>query len=65
MFSLIYEHYEKKLKNELWMCHKNMGLSMDEIYNMTIMDRKMYISIHNKSVEKDLENMKARAKSKK
>lgn len=47
------------------MCHKNMGLSMDEIYNMPIMDRKMYIGIHNKSVEKDLENMKARAKSKK
>ena len=28
------------LKKELWLCHKNMGLSMTEIERMAIRDRK-------------------------
>lgn len=58
MFSVIFEDYEKKLKEELWMCHKHMDLTMDEIYNMTIRDRKFYIITHNKLVQKEVEHMK-------
>lgn len=51
LFSLIYKNYEKDLKKELWLCHKYMKLSMTEIYNMPIQDRKFYIYSHNKQVE--------------
>ena len=50
--------FEKQLKNELWLCHKNMDLSMDDIMKMTVADRKTYISIHNKMVEKEKEQLK-------
>lgn len=62
MFSLIYDQYEKNLKSELWMCHKNMNLTMDEIYGMTIHDRKFYIQTHNKAVEKEVEKMRSSMK---
>lgn len=58
MFSAIYKDYEKNLKNELWLCHKNMDLTMNEIYDMTVRDRRFYIFTHNKSVEKEKEKMK-------
>ena len=64
MFSVIYDNYEKNLKQELWMCHKNMDLTMDEIYEMTIRDRKYYIQTHNKAVEKEVEQMKASTRKK-
>lgn len=51
MFSLIYDNYEKDLKREIWLCHKNMDLSISEIENMPIRDRKYYIREHNKSVQ--------------
>lgn len=35
-----------------------MDLTMDEIYNMTIRDRKFYIITHNKLVQKEVEHMK-------
>lgn len=60
LFSLT-SNFEKKLKYELWLCHKNMNLSMEDLYNMTVADRKTYIAIHNKQVEKEkerLENMR-------
>ena len=62
MFSVIYDNYEKNLKQELWMCHKHMNLTMTEIYEMTIRDRKFYIQTHNKVVEKEVEQMKSRSK---
>lgn len=62
MFSVIYDNYEKNLKQELWMCHKHMNLTMNEIYEMTIRDRKFYIQTHNKVVEKEVEQMKTRSK---
>ena len=31
---------------------------MEDIYNMTIIDRKNFIAIHNKEVEKDNERLK-------
>ena len=62
MFSVIYDNYEKNLKQELWMCHKHMNLTMNELYEMTIRDRKFYIQTHNKVVEKEVEQMKLRRK---
>lgn len=64
MFSVIYDNYEKNLKQELWMCHKHMNLTMNEIYEMTIRDRKFYIQTHNKVVEKEAEQMKSKGKKK-
>lgn len=64
MFSVIYDNYEKNLKQELWMCHKHMNLSMNEIYEMTIRDRKFYIQTHNKVVEKEVEQMKSKGRKK-
>ena len=46
------------------MCHKNMDLTMDEIYEMTIRDRKFYIQTHNKAVEREVEQMKASTRKK-
>ena len=64
MFSAIYDNYEKNLKQELWMCHKHMNLTMEEIYNMTIRDRKFYILTHNKTVEREVEQMKSKSRKK-
>lgn len=64
MFSEIYDNYEKNLKQELWMCHKHMNLTMEEIYNMTIRDRKFYILTHNKAVAKEVEQMKSKSRKK-
>lgn len=56
LFSLT-SNYEKNLKYELWLCHKNMNLSMEDLYNMPVADRKSYILIHNKQVEKERERL--------
>ena len=37
LFSLT-SNFEKNLKHELWLCHKNMDLSMEDLYNMTVAD---------------------------
>lgn len=58
LFSLT-SNFEKKLKHELWLCHKHMDLSMEELYNMTVSDRKNYIIIHNKEVEKEKERLES------
>ena len=56
LFSLT-SNFEKNLKNELWLCHKHMDLSMEDLYNMPVNDRKRYILIHNKQVEKEKERL--------
>lgn len=56
LFSLT-SNFDKNLKHELWLCHKNMDLSMEDLYNMTVADRKSYITIHNKQVEKEKERL--------
>lgn len=56
LFSLT-SNFEKNLKNELWLCHKHMDLSMEDLYNMPVNDRKRYIFIHNKQVEKEKERL--------
>ena len=52
LFSVMYKDYEKHLKEEIWACHKHLELSLTEIYNLPIQDRKMFISLHNKEVER-------------
>lgn len=56
LFSLT-SNFDKNLKYELWLCHKNMELSMEDINNMTVADRKSYINIHNKQIEKEKERL--------
>ena len=58
LFSLI-SNFEKNLKHELWLCHKHMNLPMEELYNMPVSDRKNYILIHNKDVEKEKERLES------
>jgi hypothetical protein len=58
LFSLIYKDYEKDLKNEIWLCHKYLKLSITEINNMPIQDRKFFIHSHNRQAELDRKSMK-------
>ena len=62
LFSLLYDKYEKDLKKELFMCHKNIKLSMEELYVMPRRARKFYILTHNKEVDKEKDIMKKRKK---
>ena len=65
LFSLMSNsNFEKNLKRELWLCHKHMNLSMEELYNMTVSDRKNYIIIHNKDVEKEKERLESMRRKK-
>ena len=57
LFSLTSD-YERQLKKELWLCHKNMGLSMKELYNMPVRDRRYFISLHNKLMKEETEKMR-------
>lgn len=56
--------FEKNTKKEIWLCHEYMGLSMNDIYNMPIMDRKSFIAIHNKELEKQKEKLKVKKRRK-
>ena len=58
LFSFIYKDYEKDLKKEIWLCHKYMKLSMSEIYNVPIQERKFYIITHNKQVDAEKRSLK-------
>lgn len=57
LFSL-HTKFEKSLKTEIWLCHEHMNLSLKEIYDMTVADRKSYITIHNREIEKQKEKLK-------
>ena len=57
LFSL-HTNFERNIKKEFWLCHENMNLSMTEIYRMPVSDRKSYILIHNKEIEKQKEKFK-------
>lgn len=50
--------YEKVLKENLWRIHKYMDMSMDEVYRMTVADRRLYTSIHNKITKEENEKRK-------
>lgn len=56
LFSLTSE-FAKNLKTELWLCHVNMKLSMEDLYNMTVADRKDFIAIHNRQTEKERDRL--------
>lgn len=45
--------YEQNLKEEIFACHKYIGMSFDEIYKMPIRDRKFYIQQHNKLTDEE------------
>ena len=55
LFSSIYKDYEKNLKKELFLCHKYLGYTMDDIFSMPVRDRKFYVRQHNKIVEQEKE----------
>ena len=59
---LLTTEFEKALKKEIWLCHKNMKLPLTEIYNMTVMDRRTFISIHNKETEKEKKQIESKFK---
>lgn len=44
-------NFERVVKQEIWLCHEHMNLSMDDILKMTVADRKDFISIHNREVK--------------
>lgn len=54
----MYDNYEKVLKEELWKVHRYLKLHMDDIYNMTTADRKLYISMHNSINQEEKDNLK-------
>lgn len=53
-------NFESNLKKEVWLCHEHMNLSMDDIYKMPIADRKSFITIHNREIEKQKEKLKVK-----
>jgi len=57
-------NFEKTLRQELWLCHKHMDLSMEDLYNMTVADRKSYIIIHNRQVEQEKQRLEGFRKNK-
>lgn len=54
--------FEKALKREIWLCHRNMKLPLTEIYNMTVMDRRTFIAIHNRETEKEKKELDSKFK---
>ena len=56
-FSL-HTNFEKNIKKEIWLCHEHMNLSMDDIYKMPVADRKSFIAIHNREIDKQKEKLK-------
>lgn len=53
-------NFERNLKTEIWLCHEHMNLSLKDIYDMPIADRKSYIAIHNREIEKQKEKLKVK-----
>ena len=53
-------NFERNTKKEIWLCHEHMNLSMDDIYKMPVADRKSFINIHNKEIEKQKEKLKVK-----
>lgn len=51
--------YEKNFKEMIWKLHKFMDLSLTEIYRMTVADRRLYTSIHNKVSSEEAEKYKS------
>ena len=63
MFSLTTD-YERQLKKELFMCHKNMNYSMEDLLRMTVSDRRSFIILHNTEVERENKEIERISKGK-
>ena len=46
-FSILPSTFARNLKDEIWGCFKYMGIAIDTIYDMPVIDRKYYIKKHN------------------
>lgn len=55
MFSSISPDFEKNLKEELFGCFKYIKIPFRELEHMPTRDRKAYIHMHNKAVNKEKE----------
>lgn len=44
---------EQILKKELFLLHKHLKFSMNELLEMPIQDRKFYLAKHNEEIEKE------------
>lgn len=55
LFSSISPDYERHLKEELFGCFKFINIPFEELERMPTRDRKAYISLHNKAVQKENE----------
>lgn len=53
-----YKGLEYRLKKEIFLLHKYLNLSMDELWDMPIQDRKFYLRRYNEEVEKENERLK-------
>lgn len=48
---------------EIWGCHTELKLTMDEIYKMPIRNRKYFIMLHNKRIEQQNEELEEMSNS--
>jgi hypothetical protein len=53
LFGFLNPNYEATLLNELFGVRTVVGYTMDEIMDMPIQDRRYYVHLHNKKVEKE------------
>lgn len=51
----MYDGYEENLMTELYSVHKNLKISMKELYDMPVMYRRDLIKTHNKLVSEENE----------
>lgn len=59
LFSLLYDGYEKNLNFELYSVHKNLNISMAELYDMPVYVRRNYIQVHNELIQKEKNKMES------
>jgi hypothetical protein len=51
----IFENQKRDLEDELFSCHKFIGISMDQLQKMPVFKRKYWIQKHNEHVKKEKE----------
>lgn len=57
----MYDGFYKDLLTELYSVHKNMEISLTEIYEMPVMYRRDLIKTHNKIMEEEKEKYESKA----
>lgn len=48
---------EKMFKYEVWLCHEHLRMTLQEIFDTPVSDRKEYINIHNDIMRQRKEKM--------